>query len=433
MKFHCHGSNGDWLNDPNGLVCHQGRFYLFAQHRADGPHFQAVSWARYSSSDLLHWQDDGVVIATQPHADVFSGSVIAVNGDLQAWYTVHGHGVQHQVSRISHDVGKTWSPVGASLGPPLANWRDPFVFFYPPTQDWRMIVAQPCDWARWHEDPSSILKVYRGDATRMQWHEVGQVGPWMAHGVMWEVPALVFEPGSTQRCWLFVSTLDRKGGRSDGAVHRYRGIFDGNTFVRDDPADEMGELLDYGPDYYALIPNLAHGWPDEECVVVAWASSWQIARHFPWRGFAGGPIALPRKLTARGSVPLPRIMQAFSLESSQVPLAGRGMATFEAANFTLIVSGEDRALTVRAHHGLLEVTRTAQSDAGPFDWSGVHAFESAAGPITLVLFVDGSLIELFIAPHERWVTCLLPHQDKPFDVQLHAGGQLLALHWTVIA
>ena len=57
------------------------------------------------------------------------------------------------------------------------------------TGDWRMLVAEPCDWTEWAGEAPSTLSVWRLEGE--DWHHVARIGPWMEPGVMWEVPVLV--------------------------------------------------------------------------------------------------------------------------------------------------------------------------------------------------------------------------------------------------
>ncbi|MDO4917645.1 MAG: hypothetical protein Q3974_08530, partial [Rothia sp. (in: high G+C Gram-positive bacteria)] len=73
------------LNDPNGLVYHNGLFHAFYQYSPVHP-YRAVFWRHAVSADLTHWKDDKTAIAPQNWYDrngCYSGSgVVNEAGEL---------------------------------------------------------------------------------------------------------------------------------------------------------------------------------------------------------------------------------------------------------------------------------------------------------------------------------------------------------------
>lgn len=162
MSFAVHAAPppGEWLNDPNGLAFVDGQWRLFVQHSAAAPDFKAIGWARLSSPDLLHWSWDGPVIAPDQLGQAYSGSITSEDGALSAYLTRHDGTTQREVRLTSFDGGAPWRQ-GSVFGPASRNMRDPFVFFSAVTNDWRMLIAEPCDWNDWRHDPPSTLAVWR--------------------------------------------------------------------------------------------------------------------------------------------------------------------------------------------------------------------------------------------------------------------------------
>ena len=213
FDFHASPPPGEWMNDPNGLAFQNGRYRLWAQHSEAAPGFREIGWGSWSSSDLLHWRWDGVAIPYNEGCSVYSGSIAATEtGLVDAWFTRHDHSGNWQTQ--IHAVGPDWTQTSAKLPPEGRNCRDPFVFFSAATQDWVMLVAEPCDWNDWASEAASHLTVWRS-TNRRSWLKKGTIGPWHPPGVMWEVPALI-EFGDVQA--LIVSLVDRRGGGRDAGV-----------------------------------------------------------------------------------------------------------------------------------------------------------------------------------------------------------------------
>ena len=385
---------GEWINDPNGLVFIDDRWRLFVQHSAAAPEFKSIGWARLSSPDLTHWTWDGPVIAPDSLGQAYSGSIVVENGALSAYLTRHDGSVQRQVALTSTDAGATWKQ-GDCLGPEGRNVRDPFVFFCQPTRDWRMIVAEPCDWRDWAGDRPSALSLWR--RCDGKWTFVSRIGPWMAKGVMWEVPVLV-DFGTCHA--LIVSTVDRRWGGADCAVRYWLGNFDGTAFTSRTAAE--GILLDHGPDFYAAIVGTPVSSDGDNRILVAWASNWATARAMPWPGGVhGGPVTSPRTLS----------YDATADRLAQIPVAGHAAAVSRQwdgiSPATFSVPGRDCELRITLDAAGLLVVR--QGMGGLLDWTRrtERPLGSGVGQ-TIDFFNDAGLIEIFIRPAGMTITAFVP-------------------------
>ena len=58
LHYHIQPTTG-LLNDPNGFSFFNGRWQLFYQAYPFGPVHGLKSWVRMSSTDLIHWHNDG--------------------------------------------------------------------------------------------------------------------------------------------------------------------------------------------------------------------------------------------------------------------------------------------------------------------------------------------------------------------------------------
>lgn len=257
----------NWINDPNGLIYHQGEYHLFFQHNPFENKWGHMSWGHASSKDLINWKHHPVAIPEQADHAIFSGSTVfdEENNRLVAIYSGHKEGNQSQYLAFSYNDGLSWSENTKVLDLQMADFRDPKVFKY---QDkWIMSVAK-----------SKELKIafYESDDL-INWNYLSDFhSPQI--GDIYECPDLFELDGK----WvLFIST--NPGGPCGGSgMHYLIGNFDGKTFTPESNAKN----LDFGPDYYAAVTfNNA-----SERISIGWMNNWLYANEVmfqtenPWNG-----------------------------------------------------------------------------------------------------------------------------------------------------
>lgn len=152
--FHFSSRRG-WLNDPNGLVWHDGVYHMYYQHNPLGtPHGSVnICWGHAVSKDLLHWEEKNdairpwrrdwsiasgsAVVDFDNRAGYGSGAIIAaftVLGTVNCDPKKPGYPSGGQYLAASMDGGNTFlrlQPHEATV--PALNgegWRDPRLFYY---------------------------------------------------------------------------------------------------------------------------------------------------------------------------------------------------------------------------------------------------------------------------------------------------------------
>lgn len=379
----------NWMNDPNGLLYHDGEYHMFYQYNPNGDLWGDMSWGHAVSRDLVHWTELPVALQVEKDAQgaltqsFYSGSAVVDHGNssglgsngqapMVAIYTsvyaeartlANGAGVrqgqQSQSLAFSVDRGRSWTQYAGNpvlALPPAAyqdeyrEFRDPKVFWYAPHAKWVMVVVLAMQHkALWYASKDLI-----------EWEFMSEFGPVGAIGGVWECPDLFELPvdGEAANCkWVLVININPGGPAGGSGVQYFIGQFDGQRFLADPVAADAGapvvltaqpgehvHWLDYGADFYAAVSwNDA---PDGKRVMVGWMSNWLYARQVPtapWRSAQ----SVAREVTLRTIDGQARLIQQ--------PVAAFGQLRREVL---LDVAGQDVAAGVTA----LAPARTVSAD-----------------------------------------------------------------------
>ena len=317
----------NWMNDPNGLVFHNGLYHLFYQYNPNGNSWGNMSWGHATSSDLLHWSEQPVAMHVNATEEIFSGSIVvdthntsglgpANSSPLIALYTSvykagsgHRPGTQAQSLAYSTDDGKTWrkyagNPV-LTLDPESQNFRDPKVSWYAPGGYWLMttVVAD-----------AHVVKMYRSN-NLIDWDFLSDFTlPDIPHrGALWEMPDLFPLPldgDSRKQKWVMIVNVNPWSIAGGSGAMYFVGSFDGRTFTPENVAPAGSDpsrfqWLDHGADYYAA-GTFANA-PGGEAVTIGWMSNWDYAERIPTTPWKGA-TALPRVLALKTVDGVPRLI-----------------------------------------------------------------------------------------------------------------------------
>jgi len=297
-----------WMNDPNGLVYHEGKYHLFYQYNPDSTVWGPMHWGHAYSADLVNWEHLPVALAPDENGTIFSGSVVLDEENttgfgtteqppLVAIFTYHDadgeragrNDFQTQGLAYSTDGGTRWTKYEANPvldNPGIKDFRDPKVIWHAPSERWVMALAAR-DRVKFYTSPD--LKV---------WEFASDFGPGVgSQGGIWECPDLfpIREYlSSTLRYALIVSVQDGAPAGGTGTSY-FVGDFDGKTFTPREGASEP-LWLDYGADNYAFVTFSNTTFPETRRVGIGWMSNWQYAEQVPSAGWRSA-MTLPRVLT----------------------------------------------------------------------------------------------------------------------------------------
>jgi len=288
----------NWMNDPNGLVWHDGEYHLFYQYNPLGNDWGNMSWGHAVSPDLQTWEELPVAIPFSDSEQVFSGSIVvdhentagfgsADDPALVALYTsvYEDSGRQAQSLAYSTDRGRTWTRYDGNpvLDTGASDFRDPKVFWHAEGGYWVMVVVLAAE---------RIVQFYRSD-NLTDWEHLSDFATGNLADGLWECPDLFELPvdgggGQERSRWVLVLSVN-PGAPAGGSGTRYLvGDFDGKCFT---PGAADDTWLDYGADCYAAVSF--SDTPDGERVLMGWMSNWQYAAQVPTTPHRGS-MTLPR-------------------------------------------------------------------------------------------------------------------------------------------
>ncbi|KAJ5103603.1 hypothetical protein N7532_004132 [Penicillium argentinense] len=322
-----------WMNDPNGLLYHDGTYHLFFQYNPGGIQWGNMSWGHATSKDLTHWEEQPIALLARGYGGnvtemYFSGSaVVDVDNTsgfgkdgktpMVAMYTSYypvaqtlpsgkliQENQQAQSIAYSLDNGMTWTTYDVAnpviYQPPAPyqdqyqNFRDPFVFWHEESQKWVVVTSL----AALHK-----LAIYTSDNLK-DWELASEFGPYNAQAGVWECPGLFQLPldGGKSTKWVITSGLNPGGppGTVGSGTQYFVGEFDGITFTPDDdsvyPGNATANWMDWGPDFYASAGY--NGLAVDAYVQIGWMNNWQYGPNIPtnpWRS----AMSIPRHLALK--------------------------------------------------------------------------------------------------------------------------------------
>lgn len=407
-----------WLNDPNGLFCLDGTYHLFFQHNPYGTRWGNMHWGHAISTDLLHWKQDGDVLAPDETGTMFSGCAVvdwenkSGLGDgktppVLLYYTSDAASYPHACTDVngvyiawSADRGKTFHKLGGAsiLEGLAAGDRDPKVVWVEELQRWLMPLYKA-------DERKCYYAVFEScDLLHWRFHEeISLPGDW-------ECPDLIplwLNGAPTEKRWVFW-----------GAKGTYRvGRFCDGRLVLGEKV-QATQPFDGEPDYYAAQTyHLSDRPQDGTALQMQW-----LRRSYHGVTF-NHQMSIPLKLTLKGTKgderlcmrPAPEALAALSLKQTvnaqdvlEIPeLNERGTylrLRLADAAFNMKIAGQE----INYHNGVLSTSR------------GELTLLRLDGSVVLEAVVDGPVLELFW--QEGRHTVLLESRGAGLKIAFADGG-----------
>lgn len=349
-----------WMNDPNGMVYHEGEYHLFYQHYPDSNIWGPMHWGHAVSTDLVHWEHLPIALYPDEHGYIFSGSAVVDHNNttgfgsqgetpLVAIYSYHNaeaaaagaQDFQTQGIAYSLDRGRTWTkyednPVLSNPG--VRDFRDPKVIWHEGTQRWIMALAV-----------QDHLRLY-GSPNLKNWKFLSSFGEDLgSHAGVWECPdlfPLTAENGTEY--WVLLQNMNPGNPNGGSGTQYFIGDFDGQQFTVDSEflkfldggpyhqnEDPGSVWLDAGADNYAGVTWSDIPEKDGRRIFLGWMSNWSYAQKVPtdaWRS----AMTIPWSLGIRHINNFPRLVghPVRELTDLQVPGSERLVVADEALSLT---------------------------------------------------------------------------------------------------
>lgn len=417
----------NWMNDPNAPIFFRGRYHMFHQYNPQAPVWGNMNWAHATSLDMIHWQHEPIALSPTPGGPdrdgVFSGSAILDNGKPTVIYTgvapppseadatlrdgVHTWREVQCLAIAKDDSLRTWKKLAEPViaAPPagllVTGFRDPCL--WREGNDWMLILGSGIrhkggtillysspDLRHW----TYLHPLLEASSTNEKSVNDNSVNP-VDTGEMWECPD--FFPVGDKHL-LLISTM--------GKVRWKVGTYTNRRF-----RPEKEGVVDWGA-YYAAKSMLdaegnriLWGWitetrPDADLIAAGWAGAMSLPRLLSLNSenelqmnvaHAAQQLRSVHTGIASNTTPAARrrILDTLRIHDLAAELHLELTAMADTFSIHLHSDNEDDFATISC---------TTKSGTRELRVNAVTAPVSGApgSPLRLHLFLDGSVLELFV-------------------------------------
>lgn len=396
-----------WINDPNGLIYHNGEYHLFYQHNPYERDWGNMHWGHAVSPDLVHWKELAPALYPDPSGTMFSGSaVIDYDNDsgfgkdgrpaMVVAFTVDSPDREVQSLAYSNDDGRTFTKYeGNPVIDSKEKWnsrdtRDPKIFKY--GDRWVMVLNE--------RDGHSI---YNSDNLR-DWTFKSHIAGF------WECPELFELPvdgDKNNTMWVMY-----------GASGTYMlGDFDGETFTPRSGKHLYTTGSIYAAQTFNNIPD-----SDGRRIQIGWGRISHPGMHF------NGMMLLPTELKLKSTKDGVRLVSKpiREIEELCTPAGHWTNIPQEKVGEVLAPFANNDCLRIRATFSLSHATNATLSLAGmhlfDYDMNGNNVngvFYSPQGPtsteISADIYLDRTSVEVFVdgGLYSYSMGRIMPTDDTP--------------------
>jgi beta-fructofuranosidase len=430
-----------WMNDPNGLIQWNGQYHMFYQYNPHGAFHDTIHWGHAVSRDLVHWEHLPIALTPTPDGidkdGCWSGCAVNNNGIPALLYT----GVYPQVQCIAtgSDELLTWQkhPEPILTVPPHeieahagGDFRDPFV--WKEDDQWYMVLGSKI------EGVGGLILLYRS-RDLLYWDylhpllagDANQTEPfWM--GTMWECPNFL---NFGKRHTLIISVQEHPARPLYAAY--FTGRFEDQKFI-----PETQDILVHGNYFYA--PQVMRA-DDGRYIMWGWIQegrSHNQSLAAGWNGVMSLPIHV--SLLEDGKLRLEPVKELEALRQEHhhfenlliTPKAGMSLdiqgdsleikiefpsdlKTEAGLILRASIDGQDQTRIIYDPiHQQLAVHRFNPVPEVDIDNQSAPLTLEAGEPLSLRVFLDHSVLEIFAHDRTCLVSRIYPHHESSHHIGL---------------
>lgn len=441
----------NWMNEPHGLIFHDGLYHIFYQKNGNGPYWGRLNWGHQTSPDLVTWNEQPVVLSPDPAAydreGCWSGVSTTQNGKAWIMYTgVDGGTAQMCLAEANADLSAyqkyAGNPVVANPPAPYTSndFRDPFIwqengFYY-------MVIGSGLGG---NGNSGGAALLYKsGNLTNWQYIDVLHKGYPLTDnsGIFWEVPMLlrfgnkrvltaqpVPEPGKPARILYWTGKFENETFTPDSIKPSLLEPGDALLGVTT-TTDAQNRTIAIG-----IIPDIL---PPQEQRQNGWANLMSLPR--VWSLSPDGKTLqqapLPELQKLRGQHHAFDQVQVAAGQNNFLPdISGRHfelMAKIDpgtASRVGLVLArsadnSERTRIFWEVPLGIVQIDRSASS-VNPNTPKGSVAttlMQPEGQPLDLHIFLDGSVLEVFINNQKALSTRIYPEKPESIGLDLFVQG-----------
>ncbi|MGT2910313.1 sucrose-6-phosphate hydrolase [Streptococcus cameli] len=436
------------LNDPNGFSFFNGKYVLFYQNWPFGAAHGLKQWVYTESEDLVHFTETETrLLPDHPHDShgAYSGSAYEVDGKLFLFYT--GNVRDENWIRTPLQIGAWMDKDGniekmsdvliAPAADATEHFRDPQIFDYQ-GQFYAIVGAQ-------NHDKQGFIKLYQAmDNDVTNWEFIGNLEfEGTGSEYMIECPNLVFVDGKPVLLYspqgLDKAELDYQNIYPN--TYKIADQFDPHTARLINPSPILN--LDFGFEAYATQGFNA---PDGRALIVSWIGLPDV--DYPTDQFDyQGAMSLVKELSIKdgklyqypvAAIKDLRIKEENFAAKEETSNSYELELTIPANDVTDLVlfagaNGKGLRLTIDTKEGVVTLDRSQAGVQYATDFGTTRHCEVEPGETTARIFVDKSIIEIFINKGEKVFTSRVFPEEGQSGISILSGaatGQYFELKGT---